>query len=554
MDDSDYEYCSDSDGYGYESDDNIPASIDTITPRIASTESVSGGIHLVTTPQGILYAMKLPTVAGVVAKSISNISELFAVTPDVARLLLHHFRWDEQRLQAAWFDNAGKVLAAAHITAGPDPPHRPPGVLPECPVTLDDDVPYTECDALPCLHWASKAGWRDELEAAIQAGPAAITATCIQSGCHERVRRRIVADLVSAGQLAEYDQYWCRSWVDENPAVAWCPAPGCEFVLQNASGNVVDARCECGHEFCFLCKSEAHRPASCAMVKAWELKNNSESENTVWIMANTKPCPKCGVNIEKNQGCNHMTCRRELGGCSHEFCWMCLQPWSSHGNSTGGYYSCNKFEKDKTASTQARTAADAARVKLDKYLHYFSRFDNHERAARTTRGLRDKIAARMDELQSKKALTYKDVECLDLACKELLLGRQVLKWTYVFAFYCDNPAELELFEFLQQKCEENSEQLLELLELRDDCKVYLETPGMPTHGRAQFMEYLLQVKNTTAVAHRFMLDVLAGVDAGLVEDGAGARVAARKDSAAAPAAAAAAPAAGSRASHKAARR
>merc|ERR1740123_2425094 len=27
--------------------------------------------------------------------------------------------------------------------------------------------------------------------------------------------------------------------------------------------------------------------------------------------------------IERNQGCNHMTCRRQVGGCGYEFCWVC---------------------------------------------------------------------------------------------------------------------------------------------------------------------------------------------------------------------------------------
>ena len=40
----------------------------------------------------------------------------------------------------------------------------------------------------------------------------------------------------------------------------------------------------------------------------WIRKNSAESENLNWILANTKPCPKCKRPIEKNQGCMHMNC------------------------------------------------------------------------------------------------------------------------------------------------------------------------------------------------------------------------------------------------------
>lgn len=79
------------------------------------------------------------------------------------------------------------------------------------------------------------------------------------------------------------------------------------------------------------------------MTKNWNVKNSNESENITWIMANTKQCPKCRKPIEKNQGCNHMTCKM----CAYEFCWLCLEVWSAHGQKTGGYYNCNKYDELK---------------------------------------------------------------------------------------------------------------------------------------------------------------------------------------------------------------
>ena len=58
---------------------------------------------------------------------------------------------------------------------------------------------------------------------------------------------------------------------------------------------------------------------------------------------NTKLCPSCRKPIEKNQGCNHMTCRSI--GCKYEFCWLCMGPWTEHGSVTGGFYKCNKFDE-----------------------------------------------------------------------------------------------------------------------------------------------------------------------------------------------------------------
>ena len=99
----------------------------------------------------------------------------------------------------------------------------------------------------------------------------------------------------------------------------------------------------------------------------WIRKNSAESENLNWILANTKPCPKCKRPIEKNQGCMHMSCSQVrwrclfasrshasvqsmanadscplCSQCKYEFCWLCLAPWKEHGEATGGFYACNR--------------------------------------------------------------------------------------------------------------------------------------------------------------------------------------------------------------------
>jgi hypothetical protein len=37
-----------------------------------------------------------------------------------------------------------------------------------------------------------------------------------------------------------------------------------------------------------------------------------------------KQCPNCYIIIEKDEGCNHMTCIN----CQFEFCWLCLKKYT----------------------------------------------------------------------------------------------------------------------------------------------------------------------------------------------------------------------------------
>lgn len=112
-------------------------------------------------------------------------------------------------------------------------------------------------------------------------------------------------------------------------------------------------------------------------------------------MANTKQCPECRKPIEKNQGCNHMTCKI----CNYEFCWLCLGKWSEHGQKTGGYYNCNKYEELKNKGdgkiTKDEQKRQAAKNELDRYMFYFERYNNHDKAEKHARTLRPVIKAKI---------------------------------------------------------------------------------------------------------------------------------------------------------------
>jgi hypothetical protein len=90
------------------------------------------------------------------------------------------------------------------------------------------------------------------------------------------------------------------------------------------------------HRFCFACGEGVHWPVRCEQIEQWKQKMREEigevdedGENDkdvndmaqkLWLKANTRPCPQCNVPIEKNDGCNHMTCTSP--SCRHEFWYV----------------------------------------------------------------------------------------------------------------------------------------------------------------------------------------------------------------------------------------
>lgn len=299
--------------------------------------------------------------------------------------------------------------------------------------------PNCEPISLDCKHEFCLGCWKDHLkEIIVNGNKKSLKAPCQQNGCNLVVPHSMFGKIFGEGKKTgksrqdiednqiynKYMRWHCQSFTDDNKNVKWCPySKECDYAAERVSdtqySNIVN--CICRNSFCFRCGHEQHRPADCDMFKEWELKNSSESENLNWIIANTKMCPNktCQRPIEKNQGCNHITCKL----CAHEFCWICLGEWKEHNSTTGGYYKCNKFDEKDPNLTEAHKRQENAKFELNRYIFYFERYNNHFQSEKLARDLRPVMTLKIKQLHELKHYPQIELEFLYTGVEEIIKCR-----------------------------------------------------------------------------------------------------------------------------------
>lgn len=442
---------------------------------------------------------------------IEGVSAALSLSKASAIILLRHFNWNFSKLCDMWFDDEEGVRNKTGLLRSPTVQFSP-GRQITCGICLE-----TFCDSIvsraSCGHPYCGSCWASYISKSIHnGGSGCLLLECPHPSCRAAVGEDMVNSLVADHSAKEkYSRYLLRSYVEDSyrkRKIRWCPAPGCDcaidFVDFFGSCRAYDVHCRCSYALCWNCNEEAHRPVDCDTVARWIAKNNDESQNTDWILVNTKPCPECKRPIEKSQGCNHMTCSPP---CKHEFCWACLRRWS--------HKSAHICTSIQTADREAEKKRDVVlKAYLDRYSRFYERWATNQKMRRKSmQYLRLGLAEQLEKLSFTYGQPKPLLRFVEDAWKQVIECRRVLQWSSVYGYYLSEEEEpkTQFLECLLGEAEYGLERFIqctqrELGEYVDgDCSV------------AEFIQYRSKLTELTSVIGNYFKNLVRAMEDGLPE-------------------------------------
>ncbi|CDI96845.1 Zinc finger C6HC type [Echinococcus multilocularis] len=439
---------------------------------------------------------------------VNAVHQVTTLPKTIIRLLLDHFKWDKDALIEQYFEHSNprhfvkSTILPSLVDNNDDIPslfllpytdvHGGGGEKVNCSPEMICDICCAQTSSdemlgLGCGHFYCRTCWLGYLQSKILDESQANRLTCPAFKCDGLIDDDSVSALLlslpktSVGETAvpespkpslplayrRFQRLVVNSFVQHNRYLTWCPGVDCGHAVRaigtgvgcgRGNGRVMrEVVCSnCEETFCFACGNPWHEPTLCKYLKLWLSKMKNDSGTAHWVAANTKECPNCKATIEKNGGCNHMTCRS--ADCKYEFCWVCLGSWDLHGSQ---WYVCNSYKE--AAAQRAREAQDASRASLSRYLFYHDRYANHEQSRRMEATLKDSVASRMMELE-RQGMSWIDVKFVRHVVEVLCACRRTLMYTYVFAYFLEPSNHALIFEANQSDLEQATEQLSRFLE------------------------------------------------------------------------------------------
>mmetsp|Transcript_6136 Transcript_6136/g.9449 ORF Transcript_6136/g.9449 Transcript_6136/m.9449 type:complete len:353 (+) Transcript_6136:164-1222(+) len=204
-----------------------------------------------------------------------------------------------------------------------------------CDVHIDEEFSLPSCPE----HKFCMSDIRTYLSHKIRDG-AVLNLKCPDLGCGNRMSSAEVERMVPPALFLKYSTFLL---MQSNPNARQCPR--CNeiqvFDGKRRHPEMACTKADCKFQFCFF-HGEAHPGVSCKVFM--KTKGNSENERRCrdWEESNAKRCKKCKAYIEKNSGCNHMTCR-----CGYQFCYLCRRQMTAYHYRLYNPFGCPGLQSTK---------------------------------------------------------------------------------------------------------------------------------------------------------------------------------------------------------------
>nr|XP_054496388.1 E3 ubiquitin-protein ligase ARIH2 isoform X2 [Agelaius phoeniceus] len=322
---------------------------------------------------------------------MASLAATLKVSHAVAKLVLVSFHWQISEILERHKSNPAQLLVEARVQPTSSK-HAMVHSSHHCAVCMQF-VRKENLLSLACQHQFCRSCWEQHCTVLVKDG-VGVGVSCMAQDCLLRTPEDFVFPLLPSEELKDkYRRYLFRDYVESHYQLQLCPGADCPMVIQ---------------------------------------------------------CPKCNICIEKNGGCNHMQCSK----CKHDFCWMCLGDWKTHGSE---YYECSRYKENPDIVNQSQQAQ--AREALKKYLFYFERWENHNKSLQLEAQTYQRIQEKIQERVMNNLGTWIDWQYLQNAAKLLAKCRYTLQYTYPYAYYMESGPRKKLFEYQQAQLEAEIENL-----------------------------------------------------------------------------------------------
>ena len=192
----------------------------------------------------------------------------------------------------------------------------PPRVFQECPICFELGTLSTGVSLNLCKHFFHKECLQEYFHMRINEKD--FPMVCAMDGCGSQILESQIIEALDPTYKEKFYSFSLKHFVETHKnEIFHCPTPNCEyFAFQDKVKKSFYCR-KCTKAFCVECQGEWHDGKTCEETKAED--ENLKKFNEYVTAKGCQKCPSCQYYIEKNEGCDHMTCR-----CGKEFCYSCL--------------------------------------------------------------------------------------------------------------------------------------------------------------------------------------------------------------------------------------